>query len=102
MPYVIALSLIAVICNLIARSGSLFVSTFFMGELPDGFTRVNFTKLLTWGALRGGLSIALAMSTAPLLHENAYHIVLGCTYAIAFFTTVIQGLSMKRVYEKLV
>ena len=102
MPYVIALSLIAVICNLIARSGSLFVSTFFMGELPDGFTRVNFTKLLTWGALRGGLSIALAMSTAALLNEYAYHIVLGCTYAIAFFTTVIQGLSMKKVYEKMV
>ena len=102
MKYVIVLSLIAVICNLIARSGSLFVSTFFMGELPDGFSRGNFTKLLTWGALRGGLSIALAMSTAPYLDAEPYHIVLGCTYAIAFFTTVVQGLSMQKVYEKMV
>ncbi len=101
MPTVGMLALTAVICNLIGRFGSVFISTFFMGTLPDGFTRLKFAKLLTWGGLRGGLSIALAMSTLPMLPENTYRIVLGCTYAIVFFTTVVQGLSMKKVYEKL-
>ncbi|MCR5775405.1 MAG: sodium:proton antiporter [Lachnospiraceae bacterium] len=101
MPHVIVLSVFAIICNLLGRFGSLFVSTFIIGKLPDGYGRVNFCSLLTWGGLRGGLSIALAMSTNSMLPDDIYHIVLGCTYAIVFFTTVIQGLSMKRVYSLL-
>ena len=99
MPHVILLSVFAVICNLIARSGSLLCSTPLLGKLPDNYTKLNFVKLLTWGGLRGGLSIALAMSTRSMLTDDVYHIVLGCTYAIVFFTTVIQGLTMKKVYE---
>ena len=41
------------------------------------------------------------MSCKPMLDAEVYHIVLGCTYAIVFFTTVVQGLTMKKVYEKL-
>lgn len=101
MPYVFRLSVIAVLCNLLARFGSLYASSFIMGPIPGGYDRISFSKLLTWGGLRGGLSIALAMSTAPMLSNEDYHIVLGCTYAIVFFTTIIQGLSMKRVYERI-
>ncbi len=101
MPYVIILSLMAVAFNLLGRFGSVYLCTFLMGKLPDGYNRVRFSKLFTWGALRGGLSIALAMSARLILSEEIYRIVLGCTYAIVFFTTVIQGLSMKKVYEKI-
>ena len=99
MDRVIILSLIGILINLIARTGSLTISSFLMGELPDGYDRVSFVKLLTWGGLRGGLSVALAMSTKEILPENVYFILLGCTYAIVFFTTVIQGLTVKRVYD---
>ena len=101
MPLVIVLSIVAIICNLIGRFGSVFVSTFFTGKLPDGYTRGKFAALLTWGGLRGGLCIALAVSTSSMLPDESYHIVLGCTYAIAFFTTVVQGLTMTRVYRKI-
>ena len=102
MQYVILLSAAAVICNLVGRFSSLYTSTLLMGPLPDGYGRGKFCSLLTWGGgLRGGLSIALAMSTASMIPEDVYHIVLGCTYAIAFFTTVVQGLTMKKVYERL-
>ena len=99
MPGVIVLSLFAIVCNLLGRSGSLFVTTFFMGTLPDGYDRKSFVKLLTWGGLRGGLSIALALSTSSMLPGDVYHIVLGCTYAIVFFTTIIQGSTVRKVYE---
>ena len=99
MPNVILLSAAAVVCNLVARYTSVFGCTCLMGELPDGYDRKSFSSLFTWGGLRGGLSIALAMSTYPMLPENIYHIVLGCTYAIVFFTTVVQGLTMKKVYD---
>ena len=99
MDQVLLLSLIAVVCNFIARYGSLFAGTFLLGKIPDGFGRGSFSMLFTWGGLRGGLSIALAMSTAPMLPADTYHILLGCVYAIVFFTTVVQGLSMKKVYK---
>ncbi len=101
MEHVLLLSIIAIAANLIARSGSLALSSPLMGAIPDGYDRFSFIKLLTWGGLRGGLSVALAMSTKEMLPEQVYHIILGCTYAIVFFTTVIQGLTMKPVYSRI-
>ena len=99
--HVVMLSLIAIAANFIARCGSLSISSLLMGKIPDGYDRLNFIKLLTWGGLRGGLSVALAMSTKELLPENIYSIILGGTYAIVFFTTVVQGLTMKPVYNRI-
>ncbi len=101
MPHVLILSAVAIVANLLARSGSLAVSTLVMGPIPDGFSGPAFVKLLTWGGLRGGLCIALAMSTQNMIPQETYNIVLGCTYAIAMFTTVVQGLTVKRVYRKI-
>lgn len=99
MPYVLLLSLLAVAANLAARAGSLGISTLFIRELPDGYDRLSFIKLLTWGGLRGALSVALAMSTRPMLETETYYIVMGGTYAIVFFTTIVQGMTMQRVYQ---
>ncbi len=99
MEYVLLLSGTAIIANLIARSASLSLSTLVIGEIPDNFSRFGFVTLLTWGGLRGGLSVALAMSTRDMVPEQTYFIILGCTYAVVFFTTVIQGLTMKPVYK---
>lgn len=101
MEHVILLSLTAIAANLIARVSSLSLSTLIIGKLPDGYDRLNFIRLLTWGGLRGGLSIALAMSTKELLPADTYYIILGGTYAIVFFTTVIQGLTMKPIYQRI-
>ena len=30
--------------------------------------------------------------------EEIYNIILGCVFAIVFFTTVVQGMTMKKVY----
>ena len=99
MPRVLLLSLLAVAANLAARAGSLGISTLFIRELPDGYDRLSFIKLLTWGGLRGALSVALAMSTRPMLETDTYYIVMGGTYAIVFFTTIVQGMTMQRVYQ---
>ena len=101
MEYVLLLAGIAILANLIARTASLSLSSLIIGKIPDGFSRGGFITLLTWGGLRGGLSVALAMSTKDILPEEAYYIILGCTYAIVFFTTVVQGLTMKPVYRKI-
>lgn len=101
MEHVLLLSISAIIINLIGRSGSVALTSLFAGPLPDNYDKWSFTKLLTWGGLRGGLSVALAMSTQSLVSTDIYYIILGGTYAIAFFTTVIQGMTMKKVYKNI-
>ena len=100
MPHVLLVSLIAIACNFAGRIGSLFAGTYCMGKIPDGYSRGEFIKIFTWGGLRGGLCVALAMSTASMLPQDVYHYILGGTYAIVFFTTVIQGLTMRKVCAK--
>ena len=46
MEHVIILSLIAIALNLIARSGSLGISSLLMGKIPDGYGKLDFIKLL--------------------------------------------------------
>lgn len=101
MPHVLILSLAAIVINLLSRSGSLTITSLFAGPLPDGYNKKRFVVLLTWGGLRGGLSVALAMSTRGMLDDSTYHIILGCTYALVFFTTIVQGLTMPKVYNKI-
>ena len=101
MEYVFLLSLVAISANFISRSGSLALSSLIMGKIPDNYNRWNFIKLFTWGGLKGGLSVALAMSTRDMLPTEVFYIVVGGTYAIVFFTTVVQGLTMKPVYQRI-
>ena len=101
MEQVVILALVAITANFIARVSSLSLSSLIMGKIPDGFSRFNFITLFTWGGLRGGLSVALAMSTKEMLPDEIYYIVLGGTYAIVFFTTVVQGLTLKPVYKRI-
>ncbi len=101
MPHVLVLSLLAIAANLVGRAGSLGVTTIFIGSLPDGYNKPQFIKLLTWGGLRGGLSVALAMSAQGMVSDELHLIILGGTYAIVFFTTIVQGMTMHRVYERI-
>ncbi|HUB30723.1 MAG TPA: sodium:proton antiporter [Terracidiphilus sp.] len=49
------------------------------------------TLVLTWGGLRGGLSIALALSV-PQMFGRSW--ILGATYLVVVFSIVVQGGSM--------
>jgi CPA1 family monovalent cation:H+ antiporter len=53
--------------------------------------------VLTWGGLRGGLSIAMALSLPEGTPRN---ILLVCTYCVVVFCIFVQGLSVERVIRK--
>ena len=69
-----------------------FLSTF--KEFTQGAIPV-----LTWGGVRGGISVALALS----LPENEYKpLILTATYGVVVFSIIVQGLTVKGLVEKVV
>ncbi|MBB4659906.1 cation:proton antiporter [Parvularcula dongshanensis] len=55
--------------------------------------------VLTWGGLRGGISVALALS----IPENPYKAaILAATYAVVLFSIIVQGLTLIRVIHRTV
>jgi CPA1 family monovalent cation:H+ antiporter len=58
--------------------------------------RISSIKTLTWGGLRGGLSIALALSVPTTLGGvQTGPWIFGATYMIVVFSIIIQGGSLQ-------
>lgn len=58
----------------------------------------NAVAILTWGGLRGGLSVALALSLGPEMHRNEF---VPITYMIVIFSIMVQGLSIGPLTRRL-
>jgi len=54
--------------------------------------------LLTWSGVRGGISVALALSMPPSPDRN---VILMLTYSVVVFSIVVQGLTVGRVARAL-
>lgn len=63
-------------------------------RLPAGSSRV-----LTWGGLRGGISVALALSLPLGEHRDT---VLALTYCVVVFSILVQGLTIGTVVRRAV
>ena len=56
----------------------------------------NAVKILTWGGLRGGISIALALSLPPGSNRE---MILAMTYLVVVFSIVVQGLTIRKLAD---
>lgn len=65
---------------------------------PTKFMRTTFSpqtvKVLVWGGIRGGVSIALAMSIPKSEYSE---IILSITYCVVVFSIIVQGLTIAKV-----
>jgi monovalent cation:H+ antiporter, CPA1 family len=86
----IVLGLLAILAVLVGRLLSVALPTGIM-SLRNGYERGTL-GLLTWGGLRGGLSIAMALSLPPGPYKD---IILPVTYVVVLFSILVQGLTFK-------
>ncbi len=57
----------------------------------------GLVPILTWGGLRGGLSLAMALS---LPHLPVRDTLIGCTYGIVVFSILAQGMTMRGMLRR--
>jgi len=79
---------------LLARFAAVSVPMRFLG-LFKSFTK-GAIPVLTWGGVRGGISVALALSLPPVEYKP---VILAATYGVVVFSIIVQGLTVKSVVK---
>ncbi len=89
----------AIVIILLSRIIGVYVSSVLSGrKIPGNYSLWEYVTLMVWSALKGGLSLALAIQTQSYLDPEVYKIFINVTYVTIFFTVLAQGLSIKKVY----
>jgi CPA1 family monovalent cation:H+ antiporter len=95
MGYLVA-GLVAIPITLIARYISLLLPATLLKKYIH--TSTDTIKVMTWGGLRGGLSIAMALSLTAPLPKNQFVFMI---YVVVLFSIIVQGLTVGKVIKKL-
>jgi len=53
--------------------------------------------MLTWGGLRGGISVALALSLPLEMYRNEF---VSLTYIVVVFSIIAQGLTIGKLAQR--
>lgn len=94
MEYILA-GILAIPLLLLARYLSLMLPIKFYAKKLDFVPNTNL--IMTWGGLRGGISIALALSLSQEMHRDLFLVI---TYIVVVFSIIGQGLTVGKVIKK--
>jgi len=95
-PDYFLIGLYAIVVVLLARLIGVGIPVKIMERLRS-FEK-NTLAILTWGGLRGGISVALALSIPD--DFEAKNIILSATYSVVVFSILVQGLTIKKLVPK--
>lgn len=88
--------LVTALLIVISRFISLYIPAFSFGFKNNMGTKT--LSIMTWGGLRGGISIALALS----LPVNAYKdVIVSVTFVVVLFSILVQGFTIEKLIRKL-
>ena len=88
--------LIAIPIILLCRYASLLLPINFFKKKLNFVPNTNL--IMTWGGLRGGVSIALALGLSEAMHRELFLVI---TYIVVVFSIVVQGLTVEKLVKKL-
>ena len=88
------IGLIAIVIILLARFISIWIPIRFIPNIGR-FDRKTIT-ILVWGGLRGGVSVALALTIDDHLHQ---HLFISITYYVVVFSIIVQGLTIGKLTQ---
>jgi len=92
--YLVA-GLLAIPIVLACRYTSLLVPIKFFSKKLDFVPKTNL--IMTWGGLRGGISIALALGLTEAMHRDLFLVI---TYVVVVFSIIVQGLTVGKLVKK--
>lgn len=91
------LGCISIVVVLFARFLSVYLPTIVLRYNKKPFEN-NAIPILTWGGLRGGISVALALSVPKDMYGDIF---VSITYSIVLFSIIVQGLTIGKFANKL-
>ena len=95
LPF-ITISILVIILVVISRGIGVTIPIAFL-SLFKKFEKKT-ALIITWGGLRGGLSVALALNLPDSIGEGKA-LILFLTYVIVLFTILVQGLTLKNIVK---
>ncbi|MBU2939157.1 sodium:proton antiporter [Lacinutrix sp. C3R15] len=94
MEYLLA-GLIAIPLVLLCRYISLLAPIKFFEKKLDFVPKTNL--IMTWGGLRGGISIALALGLTQVMERDLFLVI---TYVVVVFSILVQGMTVGKLVKK--
>lgn len=88
--------LIGIVIALTARLISVYLPILVLRRSVNFMPRTPL--IMTWGGLRGGISIALALSLPVIMNRD---IILSITYCIVIFSILIQGITLGPIVKRI-
>ena len=83
---------IALLCRYASLIGPVYIFRKRLEFVP------NTALIMTWGGLRGAISIALALGLSQEMHRDLFLVI---TYVVVIFSIIVQGLTVGKLVNKL-
>jgi CPA1 family monovalent cation:H+ antiporter len=96
-PLVDALAAVAIPLTIFGRWISLVGPSAVVGRVDRGL-KPGLASVLTWAGVRGGLSLAMALSMPPSRQRD---IIVAATYVVVVFSVIVQSLTLERLILRL-
>jgi CPA1 family monovalent cation:H+ antiporter len=90
------ISILTIVIVVISRGIGVWVPIKFLSFFKS-FEK-NTALIITWGGLRGGLSVALALNLPNEIGKGK-DLILFLTYMVVLFTILVQGLTLKKIVK---